>query len=519
MKKAIILICAFALLASALVALCEEACEHKWSAYSVVNEPTCTSEGLEIRVCEKCGATETEILAKTDHSYSAWQKQTDVYHTRTCSVCGDTQREEHDSTIHKDVTTARVNCLGKRDCTCAKCGYTYRRYISVYEKLYPMTGTDVLGDGSAYIKVNTVNLAAGSSKPITLYSDAKYELFASTDSTLLIYANAANGRFTGIELTNGSAVVSVSGGSAELDFAISSGKAELSAELGEDVKYLRLTNKSGQFVQASVAPAGQTKYLAYVTKSTLDGNYLSGEMRAYSSASPRIVLSGKGKSFSAQLKDGSQYSNAYWSYNGKNGGINCQASAGKIVVMSAGKALFDGAEGGTMTESEAAGGWYISISDNTLAYASPVYAYDGSLLDKTPEEADAHVPDSGETDGDTDTQSADTEISEPQTVKLLYYTEGYAGEIGSSPKVSISYDGDGHITVRASNTPANTTFAYIRLTQNYTGGMKILNAYTAEAEFELLRYESDVTISVVYKDKAGTEKAASSISYRLLPFT
>ena len=68
-------------------------CEHKLSAWSTVNEATCTIDGLERRDCDKCNYYETKSIKATGHDHKAVVTPPTCteqgYTTHTCH-CGDT---------------------------------------------------------------------------------------------------------------------------------------------------------------------------------------------------------------------------------------------------------------------------------------------------------------------------------------------------------------------------------------------------------------------------------------------
>ncbi|MGI5976422.1 MAG: hypothetical protein ACOX68_01825 [Candidatus Limivicinus sp.] len=66
--------------------------KHKFGEWEVTKEPTCMSTGIRVRKCE-CGATETEEIAKTDHTWDEGKVTKEATATTngsilyTCKVC------------------------------------------------------------------------------------------------------------------------------------------------------------------------------------------------------------------------------------------------------------------------------------------------------------------------------------------------------------------------------------------------------------------------------------------------
>ena len=104
-------------------------CVHSFGSWSTTTAPTCTTAGVQTRICSLCGETETRSTAVAGHSYdsaaypgSCTQIPYIVY---TCSVCGDTYRSYPDEymsdwqTEYPDVDASRIE--SRRE-------YRYRDY-------------------------------------------------------------------------------------------------------------------------------------------------------------------------------------------------------------------------------------------------------------------------------------------------------------------------------------------------------------------------------------------------------
>lgn len=76
------------------------ACEHTYGEYQQTVAPTCTESGKKVATCSKCGATDTQEVPATDHSYDG---QTPVMisatkHQTVCKNCGGGAVEEAHNT-------------------------------------------------------------------------------------------------------------------------------------------------------------------------------------------------------------------------------------------------------------------------------------------------------------------------------------------------------------------------------------------------------------------------------------
>ena len=82
---------------------------HYWNSGVVTTEPTCAAEGVKTYTCTQCGATKTEAIEKTSHSYPYYPKDSD----------------------YEIITPADGSAPGKRALKCSVCGQpgTERDYI------------------------------------------------------------------------------------------------------------------------------------------------------------------------------------------------------------------------------------------------------------------------------------------------------------------------------------------------------------------------------------------------------
>ena len=96
---------------------------------TITTPATCTQPGLKTFTCE-CGATKTEEIPATGHNYNsvvtAPTCTTGGYTTHTCSVCGDTYKDnETEAKGHTEVVDAAV------EATCTTAGKTEGKHCSV----------------------------------------------------------------------------------------------------------------------------------------------------------------------------------------------------------------------------------------------------------------------------------------------------------------------------------------------------------------------------------------------------
>ncbi len=116
-----------------------EPCTHSYVYYSHKTEATCTSEGVDIHKCSKCGATTEVTVAKTAHNYGGWVVDVVPSYTTTgemskhCSDCdarieittlGKTPCPGHDYVLTSTVRTATCTSEGLEIHTCTVCQAT-----------------------------------------------------------------------------------------------------------------------------------------------------------------------------------------------------------------------------------------------------------------------------------------------------------------------------------------------------------------------------------------------------------
>lgn len=73
----------------------QETVAHTWNSGKVIKAATCQEEGSRELTCTACKAEKTEVIKKTAHSFSPWEKVDDTSHTRRCSVCDKTETGAH----------------------------------------------------------------------------------------------------------------------------------------------------------------------------------------------------------------------------------------------------------------------------------------------------------------------------------------------------------------------------------------------------------------------------------------
>lgn len=86
----------------------------------ITTEPTCTETGIRTYTCS-CGATFTEVLPATGHSFT-WASNNDGTHTGTCTKCGYVS-DPQDCTYGEAVIKSQTGNVTVTEETCTVCGY------------------------------------------------------------------------------------------------------------------------------------------------------------------------------------------------------------------------------------------------------------------------------------------------------------------------------------------------------------------------------------------------------------
>ena len=129
MKK-ILFICTFLTVIICTMTSCNH--EHQWSEWQVSKAATCTQDGINIRVCDDCGESQSIPVSATGHTWSAWNTTkeatctTDGLKERACS-CGEKETQAISASGHTfsawntiKEATCTVNGSKERSCACGE---------------------------------------------------------------------------------------------------------------------------------------------------------------------------------------------------------------------------------------------------------------------------------------------------------------------------------------------------------------------------------------------------------------
>ncbi len=125
---------------------------HTWGEWEVLNEATCTAEGLKWRDCLTCSVFERETISKLEHSYGEGQVMAEATCTEAgfkifvCSHC-------------KDIVTEKIDAVGHEfeNDVCIRCGHTEKEEQSYKLEVEVNGGTMSTVDGT-YKEGTTISL-------------------------------------------------------------------------------------------------------------------------------------------------------------------------------------------------------------------------------------------------------------------------------------------------------------------------------------------------------------------------
>lgn len=137
---------------------------HSWDNGTITKQPTCTEQGTRTYMCNGCGQTKNEAIAKISHDYKLIntvdaQVGKDGYKEYRCSSCGNTYKE----TIPAKQKPTEPYINGVHDIT-VKIGISFQEFIQQLT-----SGVQ----GSGYVSVNyaQVNLTVPGKYTVTFTSD------------------------------------------------------------------------------------------------------------------------------------------------------------------------------------------------------------------------------------------------------------------------------------------------------------------------------------------------------------
>ena len=122
-------------------------CDHTWGPWTVQKAATCTQKGQQVRVCTKCGETQSQKIDKIPHSYGDWIVRRAATCTaegemfRTCKVCGKEQTKAIDKIPHDYgdwIVRREPTCTkeGERVHWCRSCGKEQTKPIDMIPHEY-----------------------------------------------------------------------------------------------------------------------------------------------------------------------------------------------------------------------------------------------------------------------------------------------------------------------------------------------------------------------------------------------
>ncbi|MCR4620808.1 MAG: hypothetical protein K5663_01865 [Clostridiales bacterium] len=459
-------------------AVCETEHSHTWGEYTVTKPATCQLPGEQMRVCSDCGETEYAPIEPSEHSFENWEAVSDAEHARVCSVCGFVQSEAHDKVIDREITLATAENLGKHTLTCSRCGYNYTRLVSIDGTYYAQQGDDILGNGTQYIKIESMSLPSGTTQKLSVAAGAEMSILASSDLSFDVFVNAGTGEFKGIMLTFGQGVLSVGDGKAELEFIRLLPDTGLSVKLQGETSSLSVSAPDCGFQSFFSLKKGGRTFIVR-EHSAVNGSLISGGMFIFPSGAENVGI----VSENAAQPDNALAS-LTWEYDNSSRRLTAFSSLGMLRLFSASHIIDQGNIDLILDPSDFPWGWCLTLDDvdSGLSYTSPTYSLAGEM---TSPGSDAAFAEQSGTEGPLSDLESKADQAEIPDIKMLAFTDTLSYTASRSPLIEVKFL-SGKFSVKVSNVPAGLTFERIELTMYYPQrGFKLINQYALDAVFEL----------------------------------
>ena len=110
-------------------------CQHQWDEGQIVQQPTCTEQGLKTETCKICQTTQNKQVDATGHNWDNGTTttpptcQSNGTTTFCCTQCGATETETIAPTGHTEVVDSAI------EATCTNTGLTEGKHCSVCEEV------------------------------------------------------------------------------------------------------------------------------------------------------------------------------------------------------------------------------------------------------------------------------------------------------------------------------------------------------------------------------------------------
>lgn len=158
----------------------QSSCSHSNSS-TTIKAATCTSSGLSVTSCSKCGKITEDTVAAKGHSYGAWVVSNatctaDGSKKRTCTICGNVEQQVvtsggHSYTMKNKAATCKEYAL--YEFTCSNCG-----------DYYTLSADELASEWFDYIPAG---MASSLFKTKTQYRYSDYQTKTSYESSMAGY--------------------------------------------------------------------------------------------------------------------------------------------------------------------------------------------------------------------------------------------------------------------------------------------------------------------------------------------
>jgi len=91
------------------VSACGNTCDHEWSEWKTLKNPTCSSNGEKEHYCLKCEKVASATIEKLEHSFGAAYAKNEQGHYRFCEICGYEEAHEDHTGVENELGNVRCS--------------------------------------------------------------------------------------------------------------------------------------------------------------------------------------------------------------------------------------------------------------------------------------------------------------------------------------------------------------------------------------------------------------------------
>ncbi len=139
-----------------------ESLPHEWTGGTQTKDPTCTEPGEMTYTCKDCDAKKTEPVESQGHTWTDWEPDGDVNHSRYCmsEICDAKESDPHILDSGEVTKEPTETAEGVKTYSCQTCWYTKEesipKIVTIVENLEAGVTLDVIENSNVFIPAGTV---------------------------------------------------------------------------------------------------------------------------------------------------------------------------------------------------------------------------------------------------------------------------------------------------------------------------------------------------------------------------